>query len=429
MSAPVQATAERRSRTARALALITVALSTAALAAHAQPRAADAPLRAEADQLRRQQPQLWQQYDDQVEALLRDHVNHYGHWMKRSAPPAPDLAPLQLPLAYLAWRYERAGDFLDLDPRLRISARRVFAFALAASTDERRIDFLLARHKTADRDEQRLLAAALPGALSAARASELIHEQLSDGAPIDVEGLLFRVLDRFAEELPSTQRREGYSYLRGRWTRGPVRDGACIWEVLLRLDPRRAARELVALAQDEQVAARDKDTWKTVQLLYDYGGVDPAIADAARLWLREWAIPTGFAEARLRTVLLRAAPAEEHARFVEYFERRLAECVGDEGPRELTCYLAAGLLHADAPLLRPALRRAALDARICQAARWGIVERLVRTADEHAERVVRAIVADDCLGDERTRFRRALATWGDAGRRLSDGLATESGTP
>ncbi|MGE0481776.1 MAG: hypothetical protein AB7Q17_15020 [Phycisphaerae bacterium] len=429
MSTIAQHIAEGPRRTARALALGAVALAAGALAAHAQPRAAVEVLRADAEALRRAQPQLWQQCDDQVAALLRDHVTHYGNWMRRSAPPAPDLAPLQLPLAYLAWRYERAGDVLDLGPRLRISARRVFAAALAASADERRTDFLLARYAGADRDEQRLLAAVLPGALSAARASEVIHEQLSERAPIDVEGLLFRVLHRFAAELPRAQRRECYSYLRGRWTRGPVRDGANVWEVLLRLDAPRAARDLVALDQDEQVGARDKDTWKAVQLLYDYGGADPVVADAARRWLREWAIPTGFAEARLRTVLLRAAPDEEHARFVEYFELRLAECIGDRGPRELTCYLAAGLLHADAPLLRPALRRAAVDARICEAARWGIVERLVRTDDEQAERVVREIVTDEALGDEHTRFRRALATWGDAGRRLSECLATERGAP
>src|SRR5438270_9737879 len=58
-------------------------------------------LAAEAETLKYQQPERWEQYRQQADRIFVENENVVARWTKRSAPPQPDLTPLKVPLAFL----------------------------------------------------------------------------------------------------------------------------------------------------------------------------------------------------------------------------------------------------------------------------------------------------------------------------------------
>ena len=397
----------------RRLTLLLIAW-TAATAGAQPPESKPTPvsdaLRAEAEKLRSAAPDRWAEWDQQLTQLFDANDKVRAEWMKRSAPPRPDAAALNLPLPYLVWRWDRAesrrqGDFIS---------------AIAVSEDLRRIDFLLEQQSI-----RPCFTPTIVTAMTEDRAPEVIQDLLRQPPRLKSTSLLPSLLARFAESLPPPLQHNCYEYLRQAWPRGPHEgEGTSFWSILLKLDGLRARRELADYLSDPT------DQFYAVRVLHENPGRSDELAAAARKAL-EAGIEDWWINVHLRIVLLCAAPEREVELYVAYLDTLLAKIEGPDyrGPLHNPAdYLPSGLLAHAPQLALPALRRYATDTRISAVPRFAILQYLVRQNDPQAEETVRRWLATD--NDTYCHWvRTSLPQWGDTGHDLAARLFPPTSQP
>ena len=185
-------------------------------------------LRSDAMQLQANAPDLWQQCAAQVSALFEQHATLRKGWIRQRPPPPPDLASLNLPVAYLAQLWPKPGDSKSH------TGVFVIATALTQCSDGAGIDFLLEYHyietdpryaKDPNYQYRRRHASAIVQALTkslpASRAQGVIAAQLARSPKVTAQSLLFQLLRRFRKQLPATMRTAGRDWLTS-YQRGPA---------------------------------------------------------------------------------------------------------------------------------------------------------------------------------------------------------------
>ena len=389
-----------------------VALSAAPL--FAQPSAPPTPvsdlLRAEARQMQSSDQTRWSEYEARVEHVLSEHRRMVAKWMKRMPPPPPDIASLNLPLPYLVWKFEHS------EP-----PQGAFATAIAASSDPRRIDYLLEQHP-----RKRIFTTVVVAAMTAERAPGVIRNLLSQRPKLRENELTHRLMQRFAVDLPEPLRKECYDYIRTNWPHGPSNGpGAEFWRTLLKLDGDRARRELA------RYLTEPTDRLYVVRVLYEFPGRSDEVAAAARQVLKQRS-EIRWIEPHLRMVLLCADPDRELQPYVAHLDSLLTQT--DEsgrvvGPqRRPVNSLVTGLLERVPQRAIAALRRYVTDTRVRDIVRFHILEYLVRQRDPYAEDAVRAWLASP-RSHLRIWVRDNLGRWGDHGRELAERLLPTTSGP
>ena len=297
-------------------------------------------LAAEAETLNADRPERWKQYHEQAEGVFAANEIVVAHWKKRSSPPLPDLTPCRLPLSFLVDALRRGEPQAKPESgkaeRKRHPWRRHDAYlrAVVHSADERRLAALLeyrGHFLRLDPGNEHLY---LWGKLLAAGAPlpwavTQIMEMAQADPPFDYgrssEHLLYGLIDRFAGELPADACKAAYSYLRKQAQDGPTGNKAeKLWDVLFRLDARRAGREVLP-SFNTPSGARLRYNYRVVALLARHLGPSAEVAAAVRRWLATQADLTGFNRRQLGVVLMRADPDKEVGPAVRRIDQLLAE--------------------------------------------------------------------------------------------------------
>lgn len=203
---------------------------------------------------------------------------------ERGRKPA-DLRPAKFPLAFLVWRFENQQTKRNYDGE--------YLEAIAASPDLRRIDALLQLRTAQDGSWYDPWGLYLSEAATPEWAFQQIRAAIVTNATISTfalpYSLVFDLLGRFGEELPTSLRAPAYDLVRRSWPKGPSNgDGETFFDVLLRIDRERARGDLISYyGRPESPRWPDDRSYNlyVVELLDKYKGPSPAVAVAARKWL------------------------------------------------------------------------------------------------------------------------------------------------
>ncbi len=392
-------------------------------------------LAAEAAKLESEHPDRWKKYREQAERVFADHDTVVAGWQKRSNPPPPDLTPCRLPLAFLvdALRQEekrqgrpRPGEA----GRGQHPWRRHDAYLRAAvrSADERRLAALLEYrdHFVRQAPENRtryswgkLLADAATVPWAAAQIRELARADPPFDPAHRSNNLLYCLADRFAGQLPADAGEAAYAYLRKQRPDGPTsHDAEQLWDVLFRLDARRAGREILPSFATPS-GARLRYNYRVVALLAKHPGPSPEVAAAVRRWLATQTDLSDFDRRQLRVVLLRADPNQELKPALRRIDRLLAEQRRqgerfDFGGEVHLLLLALGAIESKAveePLARYVFERS-IDAGV----RFLVLESLVKRRYGKSAELVARWLAEEPEYLQRHCREEATRHWGAFGR-------------
>lgn len=371
----------------------TLAVILGAFAVHAVALAEDPPapapvsvadtLRAEARKLRESDPEAWSRFDGAVKDVFEKEAALNAHWINRAPRPSPDLAPLGLPVPYLAERLLGASDAKGLS-----TESQAFTVALAKSKDARGLDVVLARHdEQPPRPDRDWLARVVADSVPGDRAPDVVAKQLALKPGMESSELLFLVLRRHADVLPAATRRAGHDWL-ATWPKGSSsNDFEDIWTLRLRLGDATDRDALIP-----HIRAKD-------DILYCLWAIIAAPMPNERLAsaLRERRermdehersilLPT------MRKALLVTDPVGEAASYLARIEELLAHADPAQFPTEESREfddLFRLVAAVDEPRVRAAARRLVQDARVEWVKRCSLLAQLVRRKDQESESLAR----------------------------------------
>ncbi len=403
-------------------------------------KAADHPmldkLAAEAETLKAEQPERWKQYHEQAEGVFAANEIVVAHWQKRTGPPLPDLAPCRLPLSFLVDALRQEERQAKPEPgkaaRERHPWRRHDAYlrAIVHSADERRLAALpeYREHFLRLGPENRRLypwgklladAATLPWAVTQIKEMAQADPPFAYGR--SSEHLLYGLIDRFAGELPADARKAAYSYVRKQAPDGPTGDEAeKLWDVLFRLDARRAGRDVLPSFATPS-GARLGYNYRVVVLLARHPGPSAEVAAAVRRWLATQADLTEFNRRQLGVVLLRADPDREGGPAVRRIDQLLAEQRQkgerfESGGEVHQLVLALGDVQSKA--VEEPLARYVFDRSIDTGVRFLILEALVKRRYGKSVALVARWLAEEPENMQRHCREEAARHWGAFGREV-----------
>jgi hypothetical protein len=170
---------------------------------------------------------------------------------------------------------------------------------------------------------------------------------------------LFYLLSRFGGDLPKDTQLAAYEFVRSRWNKGPGNgDGERYWDVLLRIDVKRARKEIIPYFGNKE----EIYDGYIVEVLGQHAGPSPEVARAVKRWLRfvdeqedHW-----FAT-EMRILLLKSDPNGELQSTVQQIDKEIARQKARNataGPltgdldRLITAIIAINSESAVQPLLR-----------------------------------------------------------------------------
>ncbi|HEV3255251.1 MAG TPA: hypothetical protein VG013_00090 [Gemmataceae bacterium] len=392
-------------------------------------------LAAEAETTQAYHPDRWKHYQEQAERVFAENDKVIANWKRRNNPPPPDLTPLKLPLPFLvgALRQEertKGGAKPGQAIRRQDPGRRHGAFLMTVvhSPDERRIPALLEyRDHYLGLSPQnkhvyswgRLLADAATLKWAAARVRELARQDPALDPNRLADSLLFCLIDRFARELPPASERVAYAYIRKQAPHGPTgNNDARFWDVLLRLDPARARKEILPYFT-RRARGSAAYNYRVPNLLARHAGPSPEAAVAVRRWLATEATLTAYTRQQLRVILLRADPARELKPTARYIDKLLADQTHKHERFEFggdvhMLVLALGeveLKAADAYLARYTFDRA-IDTGV----RLLLLEALVRRRYAQAPELAARWLAEEPPHMQDYLRKEAATQWGPYGR-------------
>ncbi|QEH35929.1 hypothetical protein OJF2_44860 [Aquisphaera giovannonii] len=404
-------------------------------------------LTGEAAKLKAACPDRWAEFERGVDRAVDDHDRRVAGWRKRSAPPGLDLRPLGLPLAFLAAQARHLGEEPEAlfpggrrpaagraaakyDPA-RALRHAAYLEAIAGNPDERRIealreyrDDLGRRHPASERSIP--WPAVLAGAATRGWAVDRIRDLAREAPPLDPnapgDSLPFRLIGRFAGELPPDAAKVAYDYLVMQSPHGPT-NGDRIWDVLFRLDPPRARREVLAHFDGPTGPKADFNIY-VVMLLEKHAGPSPEVARAARTWLEKESLAPYFRRA-VREILLRADPDREVKPAVEHVDRLLAEHArkGEVVPAQGDVHrLVLALGEVDSREADDALARYAFDRTIPESIRALALASLVKHDRPGTPALAARWLAEASPPMREYVRKQARDSWGEPGRRLLEEL-------
>lgn len=325
----------------------------------------------------------WADHDREVQRVLEENAAVRERWMRRGAPPRPDLRPLDLPPAYLR---ARLAALLVETPRDDVLRRNALAEALVAVMDERGLDLLLEAYHVGDTSLRREhLARLIATGATVERAAALVRSELESSPPVRVTELAFLLLDRHRDALPDTVRTLGRDWLAS-YGRGPGNGRhEDVWALRLRVGD---ASDRVALVP---YLLGDSELLYCLRVILDAPLPHPALADALRtrrdrMSEHESSYLTGL----LRRALLLTDPDGELATFLEHVQGlvpQLNECDVLSAPAQEFYALYATLLAVDAPDAREALRGWVVEPRLTWRARFELLRHLLARDDAESDRL------------------------------------------
>ncbi|HUT14593.1 MAG TPA: HEAT repeat domain-containing protein [Thermoguttaceae bacterium] len=348
-------------------------------------RASVATLLAEAETLRKESAGQWAQWDKAVADVLAKHAAMVKDWGWHTRPPAPDVAPLKLPMAYLVWHWRDASTAQRLPAAYGLG--EMYLRAIADSGDKRRIDILLQVLGGSEWGGKLLVKAMTPE-----RAEPSIRELLAGSPKLARDAPLHMLLRELAAGLSPAVRKAGYDWLRAAWLAGPSNgDGEQYWETLFRLDPDRARREVIPY-YGQRYNRTDRYDLYVLRLLLAHAGPCEEVAKAVREWRKT---PDELLDFYCRRVLVCADPEGELEGYVADIE---AQFKSGQRPDELP-YLVRTLVEHIPRQSVKYLRRFANDRRLTglmgEGTRKQIVGWLVGQQDEQAEKIVARWLAEE----------------------------------
>ncbi|HJT30745.1 MAG TPA: hypothetical protein VJ783_01675 [Pirellulales bacterium] len=392
-------------------------------------------LAAEAAALKTRQPERWRQCEKRAEEVFAENEHVVAGWKNRSAPPAPDLTPPKLPLAFLV------DHLLNEQPAARRSHYYAYLMAVVHSDDGRRLAALCEcrDRELAMPDTQRTThswsrflaeAANLPWAV------EHIDAIAADNAPIAAanapittieDNLIYCLSQRFAAKLPAKTRDAAYDYLARHWPQAPHGLPYHPWDVLFRLDAPRARQEILKYydqTDERPPGAKGKRSLypyrvSVIHLLREYAGESPKVAAAARKWLAAPDKLIDFDLRNLRVVLLRADPVGELAPAVRHVDHLLAEQVRN-GER----FESGGDVHAlvlamtqlETPAANREVARYVRQTAIPPGIRLLLLSSLVRQHDEESADLIAHWIREEPEPWPRHLRAEAAKHWDEFGR-------------
>lgn len=307
-------------------------------------------LTAEAAALKKEVPDRWRQYEESAAEVFTENQRATAGWKKRYSPPAPNLAPLKLPLAFLAdlllsepapvMVEETLDRGAQHDRRLSALRHHAYLMAMVRSDDERRIAALCDYR---DREQPNLgkkrmrhawhsILAEAANLSWAVEQIEAIAPHGMPAAPIE-QDLIYCLGKRFAAELPPDARDAAYDYLASYSPDALSSYPYHPWDVLFRLDTGRA-RKAILPYYDKTVRDHRPTKGKgrkypyrlsVIHLLHEHAGESPEVAAAVRQWLAAPGDMIEFDKRFLRVVLLRADPVHELEPAVRRVDQLVAE--------------------------------------------------------------------------------------------------------
>ncbi len=384
--------------------------------AFAAERPVTEALLAEARELMKNQSQ-WTAWENASAKVFADNEKLVEHWALRSAPPRPNLIPLQLPLPFMAAQLLKESANHD-----RI---RAWLWGIGASPDKRRIDFVM-EYKRSTRDSDSLdwnhiLAAAATREWAAQQIGELVQQSMRANSFYD--SLFDNLLQRFAPVLPENLQSPVYSRLRQIWPKGPSNgDGERIWDLLIRIDGKRARHDLISFydePEDPRWPGKTYDLY-VVFLLERYKEPNAEVAEAARKWLA--ALTPRRDElfgSRLKVVLLHSDPQKELGPTLD----RIRELIRENKPKrplgwgdELQVLVkAVQELKSDAAA--EAIAEFATKPPIPDITRYSGIQWLVQRRHPKLPSIIAWWLANEKIGQSWIR-NAATNEWGDYGKQL-----------
>lgn len=281
----------------------------------------------EGDALRRDSPERWKEYEDVVEAIFEKRARRLRGWHRRSRPPRVDLSPANLPLSFLIVKAFREG------PR----PRWCYFDAIIKSSDERRIDAVLGMHAEAPKPYRLEVGwgPLVAAACTSERAAVLLPLILGEDPEFHRLSLEFKLIDRFASELPVELRRPAYDYIRG-WLKTEDRDQnpKHSWDALFRLDRDRARHDSLGPPPEGLTTERSGP----VRLWLEYAGESMEVATWARKWLWEHEYPPHSLETtQWLDLILRSDPKGRFCRQFAESKRSLPTIRAGIATKPLSC--------------------------------------------------------------------------------------------
>jgi Mandelate racemase / muconate lactonizing enzyme, N-terminal domain len=248
------------------------------------------------------------------------------------------------------------------------------------------------------------------------------------------EHLLYGLIDRFAGELPADAGKAAYSYLRKQAPEGPTGNEAeKLWNVLFRLDARRAGREVLPSFATPS-GARLRYNYRVVALLARHPGPSAEVAAAVRCWLATQADLTEFNRRQLGVVLLRADPDKKMGPAVRRIDQLLAE-KKQKGERfemggEVT-QLVLAMGDVESKAVEEPLARYVFDRSIETGVRFLILEALVKRRCGKSAALVGRWLAEESENMQRHCREEATRHWGAFGREVLEeaGRLRKDGKP
>ncbi len=397
----------------------------------------------EASKMKSEFPDRWVGYQDQVDQSVESHAKLVAMWRKRSSPPPLNLKPLGLPLAFLVGEARRLGeapDALDPEPTGKPSHLPAVRFerhrserhsadldAIAGHSDDRRIEVLVEYRDVLERrwpgigrsiPWPRLLTQAATRDWAVGQIRDLAREAPPFDPRYNFDVLPYRLIDRFAGTLPPDAATVAYDYLRAQDPLGP-RNGERIWDLLLRLDPPRARREILPYFDSIKSQAFDFNVY-VVMLLVKHAGPSAELAREARTWLAKDNLDAGFRR-DIRVILLRADPAHEVKPAVESIDRLLAEQTrkGEKVPFQGEVHhLVLALGEVGTKEADDALARYVFERPIPDGIRALVLESLAKHDYPGTPTLLARWLAEESPSMRDHVRKKAAEQWGESGRRL-----------
>ena len=393
-------------------------------------------LLSEAETLQQQSPEEWQQRQEKLDGVFRDHVALVAQWRARGTPPAPDVASLDLPLPLLVHQLLCDEKLLELAaakrPRLVQYNQGQWrqlgcAEAIVASGDERRTYVLLDYR---DRElraggrtwssrglwNKRIAEAATP-AWAARKIVELIEEEPRPTLAELEHSLFFRLVERFAGELPDWVGKIAYPLLADYSVAPQDHFGEKLWDVLLRFDPARARREIIPHLLPPGDSGPNI---LVVNLLVRHAGPSPELAEAVRKCLTTNNDLPEFYRAPLQGVLVQAAPKDEWNSAVQRIDRWLAGQQGREvaeRPDEAILWLLGALNAVELDDVVPHLERYAFERALPDGLRLNVLLSLAGRRHPRCAELVARWLPQEISSMRRYLRKRMVDDHGDYGKK------------
>src|SRR5436305_1828500 len=183
-------------------------------------RAQETTMKALADEaraLKSERPDEWRAREEKLEGFFTDYVKATFPWYKRSMPPKPEFATLNLPLAFLATQLIEHPE--TESERSAESHYRYIGIieAIIKNEDTRRVRFLEEYSESVlkssgrydETDWNRILARAA----DLKWGSEKLRETLHENPLLHRSALEYQLIDRFGSNLPNDVRASAYDYV------------------------------------------------------------------------------------------------------------------------------------------------------------------------------------------------------------------------